>query len=144
MAAVVSPGVFVYSSLVLFSSGVLSAAAGVGGGGINVPILIAIFGYSFKRSRTFSSCTLLGNYFSQILVNFPRSHPHKSIRPLVYIELILVLLPAQLGGSNIGSILAEILPDPILFVIALCVLSFASIFAYLKGQKLYAKENEAQ
>lgn len=143
MTAVVPPGRFVYSSLVLFSSGVLSAAAGVGGGGINVPILSAIFGYSFKRSRTFSSCFLLGSYFSQIIVNFPRSHPHKSTRPLVYIELILILLPAQLGGSNIGSILAEILPDPVLFVIALCVLSFASAFAYWKGRKYYAKENEA-
>jgi uncharacterized membrane protein YfcA len=136
----VSVVVFAYSSVVLFCASSLAAAAGVGGGGINVPILMLIYGFSFKRSVVFSSCTLLGSFTSQILVNYRKTHPFKTSRPLIYFEIALILLPAQLGGSNFGSMLVKILPDSVMYVLALCVLLFASCITFLKGQKMMHHE----
>jgi uncharacterized membrane protein YfcA len=132
--------VFIYSSVVLFLASALAASAGVGGGGINVPILTLIYGFSFKESIVFSSCTLLGNFLSQIMVNWRKAHPYKPSRPLIYFSVVLILLPAQLGGSNIGAILVRILPNSILFILALLVLAFASSMSFLKGLKLMKKE----
>ena len=137
MAAV---GRFIGASIVLFMSCALSAAGGIGGGGVNVPILILIYGYSFDRSVIFSSCTLLGNFISQIFVNLPKHHPNLSSRPLIYTDLVLVLLPAQLGGSRVGAIIAKILPTAVLYVLALCVLFSAAIITAMKGMKQRHKE----
>jgi uncharacterized membrane protein YfcA len=135
-------GRFIGSSILLFCSCALSAAAGVGGGGLNVPILMLPFGFSFTQSVVFSDCTLLGNFISQIIVNFPKHHPAKMTRPVIYIEMILVLLPAQLAGSNVGALLSKILPQSVLYILALCVLLTAGCLTLKKGLHLYHDEME--
>lgn len=112
----IATGPFIGDCCVLYIVCAVSAAAGVGGGGIIVPILTVVFGIAYKTSTVLSSCTLIGNYFSQILVNSTKSHPLDAERPLIYWDLVLILLPCQLGGSNIGTVLNTILPGKIIHV----------------------------
>lgn len=102
------------------------------------------------------------------LVNWTRRHPAKPSRPLIYWDIILIMEPAQLGGSNLGVILAKILPSSILEIvgsffhvhfvhnymfstkylinfvscIAICVLSFAVYRTVKKGNHLWELETE--
>jgi len=63
-------------------------------------------------------------------------------RPLIYWDVVLVLLPAQLAGSNIGVLLSQILPETILIVLALLVTIYALVKTYKKGINYYNKESE--
>lgn len=95
----------IWGSVLLYLSSSLSAAGGLGGGALNVPILWLLWGFSFHTAVILSLCTLSGNYLMQVAVNFTKRHPLNSARPLIYWDIILILLPAELGGANLGVIL---------------------------------------
>ena len=82
-----------YLSLYLSCS--ISSAGGIGGGGLNVPIFLVIFQTTFTEATIFSLCTVLGNYISQVVINWNKRHPGDSRRPLIYWDAALILLPAQ-------------------------------------------------
>jgi hypothetical protein len=52
------------------------------------------------------------------------------------------MLPAQLGGSNIGRILAAMVPDSFIYILALLVLLFASYVTINKGLHKWHEETE--
>lgn len=139
----VNVGVVIGGCLALYLSCAFASAGGIGGGGLNVPILLVILGFKYKQATVLSLCTVLGNYLSQIFVNWDRSHPLLPSRPLIYFEIIIVLVPAQLGGNNIGVIVAEIFPDSLLLLVAMIVVIYAQIKTTRKAIKLYKKESLA-
>lgn len=57
---------FIIGCCVLYACATLSASAGIGGGALNVPILLLIFGYEYKTAVTLSLCCVLGNVLSQV------------------------------------------------------------------------------
>lgn len=136
-----STGAFIGGCITLFFSCAISAAGGVGGGGINVPILLLVFGYSLKTSIALSLCVVLGNAFAQTLLNIRKRHPKRMELPLIFWELVLLLLPAQMGGSNIGTILSDISPDPVIYVLAFVILAFASTITTMKGLHKWHEES---
>lgn len=133
---------FVGGCITLIFTCILCSAAGVGGGGINVPILLLIFGYGFDTAVILSLFIVLGNALAQSYLNLGKTHPNFSNLPLIYWELIIILLPAQLGGSNIGSILSKILPTSVLYILAFLVLSFASLMSLRKALHRFRDEKE--
>lgn len=139
-----SIGRSIAGSFVLYCAGALSSAAGVGGGALNVPIFYNIFGFSYRESVVLSLCTLLGNYISQFALNVDKRHPSKQNKPLIYWDAVLVLLPSELGGSNLGVILSSIIPDTVLYLLAMIVLIIAGGLTLSKGISCYEKENEQQ
>lgn len=94
----------------------MAAAGGIGGGALNVPILLSVVGCSYKEAVVLSLCAVAGNTLSQVIVNLKKSHPLDKTRPIIYFDAGLILIPAQLGGNNIGVILAAILPTTALIV----------------------------
>jgi uncharacterized membrane protein YfcA len=135
-------GVFVGGCITLFFSCVVCAAGGVGGGGIVVPILLIIYGYSYQSCVNYSLFTLLGSYFAQLTINLFRFHPTKKFHPLIAWEVVTVLLPAQLGGSNIGSILGAVFPDSVRYLFALLFLCYACYLTYTKGVHRWEDETK--
>ncbi len=140
----VNVGMFIGGCVSLMAGSMLSSSAGVGGGGINVPIFILLFGFTFEEAVIFSNFTILGNYLSQVIVNSRKHHPILINRPLIYFEIVLILLPCQLGGSNLGALLNIILPAFVLYIIALVVLIVASSLTLRKGLYLWEKERRWQ
>ena len=136
-----NPVTFAIGCFALFFCATLSSAGGVGGGGLNVPILISIFGYDYDSAVIISLFGVMGNVLVKViskrcnygrlfhciichvLVNWSRRHPAKPNRPLIYWDMILIMEPAQLGGSNLGVILAKVFPSSILEIVGLFVLS---------------------
>ena len=60
---------FIGGCCALYFCSSLSAAAGLGGGALNVPILLLIFGYDYKTAVVLSIFCVLGNVLSQVSGN---------------------------------------------------------------------------
>jgi len=129
--------------ILLFFSCAIASAGGIGGGGLNVPILLVVFGFNYDVAVVLSQCTVLGNYIIQSTINFRKHHPIEKSRPLIYWDIVLTLLPAQIGGSNIGVILESVLPVTVLLVLSILVVTFAAIKTGKKGLYLWHKESQA-
>ena len=137
------PGMVALGCIVLFLSSALCSSAGVGGGTLNVPILINIFGFDYSTAVVLSLSTLMGNYLLQTLINLDKRHPTSPTKPLIYWDAVMILLPSELGGSNIGVIIEKIMPDTYLYIIALIVLIIAGGMTLNKGIHLYEEESHA-
>lgn len=129
-------------AIVLYFGSSIGAAGGLGAGGLMVPILLVIFRFSFAEATVLSQCTIFGNYISQVFINFRKVHMNDKSRPLIYWDAIICLLPAQLGGSNIGFILQKILPETILLILALLITLFATFKTLIKGLHVYKQETK--
>lgn len=57
----------VAGSILIFVASSLSAAGGVGGGILNVGILLIVWQFSYHNSVILSLATLFGNYSMQVL-----------------------------------------------------------------------------
>lgn len=128
--------------IALFISCSIAAAGGIGGGGLNVPILLVFFQFDYKTAVVLSLCTVLGNYTSQSTVNFNKRHPYKQSRPLIYYDAVLCLLPAQIGGSNIGVIISLVSPETILLILAIFVITYAGLKTFKKGMVIFRSETD--
>ena len=83
----------------LFLGGVMAGAAGIGGGGLNVPLLILVMGFVMEEAVPLSHVAVFGNSIAQNLVNLRRRHQLAPYRPMVDFDIPLLLLPAQLAGN---------------------------------------------
>jgi len=133
----------IVGSVVLYVSSTLSAGAGVGGGALNVPIFYLVWGFTYRESVVMSLATLMGNYLCQVLINLTERHPIQRDRPLIYWDAVLILLPAELAGANIGVILSAIFPDTLCVLLGMVVLVIAFVAALDKGVQLHEKESMA-
>jgi uncharacterized membrane protein YfcA len=82
----------------------------------------------------------MGNYLFQFLINLDKRHPSAPTKPLIYWDAVLILFPAELGGANVGIILSAILPNTILYFLAVIVLIIAGGLTLNKGLHLYENE----
>ncbi len=137
-------GLEICGFILLFLVCITASAGGAGGGGVFVPILLLFFQKDFAAASTLSQIIVLGNSFSQTFLNIGKVHPVFSKCPLIFWELVIVLQPAMLGGSNIGSILSKVLPPSVLYLIALIVLSYAIYMSFRKAVHRYHDELESE
>ena len=86
-----------FGALAIYSACLLAAAGGIGGGSINLPIYLVLYGFSYDRAVVLSLVTVMGNYMSQVGINLQKRHFSKPSRPLIYWDCVLILMPAQLG-----------------------------------------------
>jgi uncharacterized membrane protein YfcA len=106
--------------------------------------LLLLFQFKYERAVALSLSAVVGNVLGQTFVNFDRRHPADPARPLIYWDCVLVLLPAQIGGGNIGVIMATMFPETILVILAMLVLSSAGLSALEKGLLYYKAETAAK
>ena len=129
---------------VLFCGMALAATAGIGGGGLNVPVLILLFNFEPKEATVLSNTAVLGNGLSQFFLNFRRSHPSDPTKPLIDWVAVAMLLPAQLGGAELGVIMESIFPSSVLLILSVVLLAFAAAKTFVKGLKQRDKEAAAR
>lgn len=107
-----------------------------------VSLALVIYGFSYDRCVVLALVTVMGNLISQLSLNYNRPHMEDSRRPLIYWDAILLLAPAQLGGSAVGKMIAKLLPDTVKKAIALLVLVLVTVKTSRKGLALYRKESK--
>ena len=120
----------------------IAAGGGIGGGGVLVPIYILVMGFSPKKAIPLSNITVFGGALANTILNVKKRHPLAD-RPLVDWDLILVMEPLTIAGALIGAFLNKLLPEGILAVSLVALLSFTSYTTLSKAVRMYKAETRA-
>ena len=129
-------GIVVLSILMM-----LCTLAGIGGGGITVPLLSVFFGFDFKEAAAISGFSILVCSITRYAYNFKQMHPEKKAVVIDY-GLAIVMLPTVMMGSFVGVIMNAMLPELILQVLLTLLLAFLTVQSGLKAREIFNKENE--
>jgi len=129
-------GIVVLSILMM-----LCTLAGIGGGGVVVPLLSVFFTFEFKEATAISGFSILVCSIVRFIYNFKQMHPEKKAVAIDY-GLAIVMLPTVMMGSYIGVIMNAMLPDLILQVLLTLLLGFLTVQSSLKARDIFKKENE--
>jgi len=127
---------------VIFIVAFLAGAPGIGGGGINVPLLMMLNRFTIKEAVPISHIAVMGNALSQLLVNTRLRHPSMPMRPLIHYEIAAVLLPAMLGGNSLGIVVSRVVAPTLLVVLSLALLVMTSFKTAHKGVKAFRSESQ--
>jgi uncharacterized membrane protein YfcA len=119
----------------------VAAGGGIGGGGILVPIYSLVHGFSPKHAIPLSNITVLGGAVANTVLNASKRHPLAD-RPLVDWDLILVMEPLTIAGALIGAFLNKLLPESILTVMLVVLLSFTAYSSLKSAIKMYKRETK--
>lgn len=128
-------GIVVLSILMM-----LCTVAGIGGGGVTVPLLSVFFSFEFKEATAISGFSILICSITRYVYNFKQMHPEKKAVVIDY-GLAIVMLPTVMMGSFIGVIMNAMLPDLILQVLLTLLLGFLTVQSGLKATDIFKKEN---
>ena len=120
----------------------VAAGGGIGGGGILVPIYILVMGFSPKHAIPLSNITVFGGACDNTYLNSKKRHPLAD-RPLVDWDLILVMEPLTIAGALIGAFLNKLLPEGLLVVMLVLLLSFTAYNTLKMAFKMYGVESRA-
>lgn len=121
----------------------LAAGAGVGGGGILVPIYALVLKFPVKYAIPLTSATVFGGAITNNLVNWRKKHPGCVERPLIDWDLMLTLEPMTIAGTLLGVVLNSILPDIVILVSMVVLLGTTAYTTFVKANSLYQKESQA-
>ena len=125
---------------IMFVCGTLAGASGIGGGGLNVPVLMLSGGFLVSEAVPLSHMAVLGNAVAQNLINAPRRHPHSRARALIDLDVALLMLPAQLGGNTLGVLLSPALPSTGVETLACVLLAYAALKTVVAASKALRRE----
>ena len=120
----------------------IAAGGGIGGGGVLVPIYILVMGFSPKHAIPLSNITVFGGALANTVLNVRKRHPLAD-RPLVDWDLILVMEPLTIAGALIGAFMNKLLPEGLLVVSLVALLSFTAYTTLNKAIRMYKAETRA-
>jgi len=137
----------VSTSLVLVL-GSLAAGAGIGGGGLFVPIYMILLGAGPKGAVPLSKATILGgaigNFISLSRARHPKAKTHpQAERPMIDYESSTLMQSGELLGVVFGVLLNNLLPAIMIVVFLVLILSYNSFKTFKKGFATRAKETKA-
>lgn len=118
----------------------LAMSAGIGGGGLFVPLLILLLHKNVSIATSMSQCLIAGAAIAGILYNLNQKHPSRD-RPLIDVSLVLFLAPLQMAGALCGNMLNRMLPPVALIVLMVAVLTISDVKTVVKGWHLWKKES---
>jgi len=110
----------------------LAMSAGIGGGGLFVPLLIIMLKKDVSIATSMSQCLIMGAAIAGLLYNLNQRHPTRD-RPLIDVSLVLFLAPLQMAGALCGNMINRILPAVTLIVLMVLVLSISDVKTLVKG-----------
>jgi uncharacterized membrane protein YfcA len=88
----------------------LSVMAGIGGGGIVVPLCMMFFNFGTKEAIPLSGFSIFACSLLRFIMNINSKHPEKDAVAIDY-NLAIVMLPTVLMGSLIGVFINVMFPS---------------------------------
>lgn len=114
---------------------------GIGGGGLIIPVCIAMFGMSTREAIAMSNSTIfLGSATRFFLFSIKEKHPNDENKTLIDYDICSVMIPMVLVGSYSGIIISTLLPDVVLTVVLTILLIFLTYNTTKKAFNVYKKE----
>lgn len=131
-------GVIVFSIIKAASN-----VAGIGGGGITIPIVMQFFYFTTKPAIAISSFAILVGSFARFAVNWREKHPEKPNVVSIDYGMTMVMMPTTLAGAQIGSFILITFPSLAIQIMLTIMLLFLTIKSAQKGCQIYKKETLA-
>lgn len=88
----------------------LSNIAGIGGGGVAVPLLMGFFHLDTKPAIAISSFNIAITTMTRFIINFDKKHPEKPNVAVVDYNIATIMMPTCLAGAQIGSFILVTFP----------------------------------
>mmetsp|Transcript_53696 Transcript_53696/g.112039 ORF Transcript_53696/g.112039 Transcript_53696/m.112039 type:complete len:573 (-) Transcript_53696:79-1797(-) len=121
----------------------LAAPAGVGGGGILVPMYLAIGHFSPHYGIPLSKATIFGGAVANNFFNVQRKHPQAD-RPLVDYKTVMLMEPVLLIGSIVGVFFNALSPSWLITILIVLTLLYTTWKTGIKAYETYLKEEASQ
>lgn len=132
----------IVSTALVLVLGSLAAGAGIGGGGLFVPIYMVLLGAGPKGAVPLSKATILGGAIGNFLSIGPSKHP-KAKRPLIDYESSTFMQSGELLGVVFGVLLNNLLPAVVIVVFLVLILTYNAVRTLKKGIAVRKKETAA-
>lgn len=122
-------GTFVFSFIMM-----LSNVAGIGGGGVAIPLAMYFFNLSTKPAIAISSFAIMVSTLARFLFNFNERHPEKPQMCCIDYSLTNVMMPLTMIGSLTGAFIYLLFPEAaILLILTLLLL----LMSWESGKKYF-------
>eukprot|EP00933_Yihiella_yeosuensis_P072287 TRINITY_DN80644_c0_g1_i1.p1 TRINITY_DN80644_c0_g1~~TRINITY_DN80644_c0_g1_i1.p1 ORF type:complete len:545 (+),score=90.33 TRINITY_DN80644_c0_g1_i1:33-1667(+) len=136
-------GFDIAAAIIWFLGAGLAMSAGVGGGGIFVPLGVILLRFASKPSTGLSQASIFGASLGGLLLNIRSRHPMAD-RPLIDLDMALFLSPMEMAGALIGVMIQKILPTWAVILAMATILGYTAVKTYSKGLKTFMKERRAK
>ena len=120
----------------------LSVAAGIGGGGLLVPLYSIVLALGPKLAVPVSKATIFGVAVGNLPFIITQRHPDAN-RPLIDYNIVTLMQPGVLLGVVMGVLLNLLLPEIAIVALLAVVLGLTGYMTLKKGAKLWAAESKA-
>jgi uncharacterized membrane protein YfcA len=120
----------------------LSNIAGIGGGGVAIPIIMATFVFTTKPAIAISSFSIFLTTLARFFMNFKERHPEKHNVVVIDYDLVTIMMPTTLAGAQVGAIILVTFPSLIIQVILTAMLGLLSVQSTFKAIEITKKENK--
>lgn len=119
----------------------LANIGGIGGGGIIIPICIAMYGFGTRQAIALSNAIIfLGAVTRYLGFSFNDRNPEDDTKTLINHSLSCVMMPMVLMGSYVGVMLNILMPEVVICIVLTLVLLFLTYETATIGCQNYAKE----
>eukprot|EP00884_Botryococcus_braunii_P020922 jgi/Botrbrau1/7513/Bobra.0019s0004.1 len=123
-------------------SAFIAASAGLGGGGVLVPLFLLILGFKTHVAVALSNITIVAGALVNLFFNLGKRHPH-SEKPLVDWDLILVMEPTTILGALAGGYLNKVTPTYMTTCGLALLLGYVSYKLVVRAIATWRKETRA-
>jgi len=123
----------------LFFISALANSAGIGGGAINVLLLITLFNFTAHYAIPLSQAINFGGSIMAMILKMGKRHPYLD-RPLIDYKMVLQLQCMCLLGTSFGILLHRMTPEWLILLALTLLLIFMSWTTGKKGIKLWKTE----
>jgi len=134
-----SAGADVGAAVLFFIISGLALSAGIGGGGLYVPLLMAILGFTVREATGLSQACLSGGASTALVYNLRQRHPLGK-KPMIDYTLVLVMGPNLLIGALVGSTLNASAPSWLILGLLMLVLCQSVLKTFKKAIATFRKE----
>jgi len=134
-----------YTCTALFASGVLCAAAGIGGGGIYVVVLMLVGLLSPHDAVPLSKAVVFFGSLSTLALNLirMRSAPKDSQETVIDFNTVRIVAPAALGGTFLGVLFNWHSAGYTIVMLLAAILIFMTVMVSRTALKQYREEEHA-
>ena len=126
---------------VIFLS-IFAAIAGIGGGGVLIPIYMLIGSFGTYYAIPLTVITIAGSSLIRMFVLVNKKNPNNYNRFLIDYRIILLFVPFDGNTSFIGFLINSVTPNIFTIIITILLLGAIAYNTIKKGLESYKKENE--
>ena len=116
--------------------------AGIGGGGVAIPIVMAFFHFNTKPAIAISSFSIFMTTLARFVMNFKLPHPEKKHSVVIDYNLVTIMMPTTLAGAQIGAFILVIFPSLYIQIALTITLIILGAQSTKKAIDITKKENE--